>query len=64
MCRDYERDRAWREHRALLHAEWERRKRQQLNVMTSDAEPNSYGGSDTNPTDPAQHGLFVRIEPV
>jgi putative SOS response-associated peptidase YedK len=52
MCRDYERERAWREHKALIDEEYRRRERQQLKVMTSDAEPNTYQGTDTNPTDP------------
>jgi putative SOS response-associated peptidase YedK len=53
MCRDYERERAWREHRAQIDAEYGRRQRQQLKVFGPDVEPNSYRGPHTNPTDPA-----------
>lgn len=53
MCRDYERERAWHEHKALLDAEYQRRQRQQLKVFQPDRVPNNYGAPDTNPTDPA-----------
>ncbi|HEX4302818.1 MAG TPA: SOS response-associated peptidase [Rhizomicrobium sp.] len=53
MCRDYERERAWREHQKLLEQEYQRRQRQQLKIVSPAAEPNTYQASDTAPTDPA-----------
>jgi putative SOS response-associated peptidase YedK len=55
MCRDYERIRAWREHKALIDMEYERRRRPSLLVVSPPEgyEPNDFKGETTALTRPA-----------
>jgi putative SOS response-associated peptidase YedK len=59
MCRDYERERQWRMHKAMIDAEYERRRVPELRVITSDAEPNSYMRETTELTKPAPIARMV-----
>lgn len=55
MCRDYERARAWREHKALIDLEYERRRQPSLRLISpsEDYEPNDFKGDTTALTRPA-----------
>lgn len=55
MCRDYERARAWREHKKLIDLEYARRDRGVLRVVqpSEDYEPNDFRGETTALTRPA-----------
>lgn len=55
MCRDYERARAWREHKKRIDMEYERHKRGVLRVVqpSEDYEPNDFRGETTALTRPA-----------
>jgi putative SOS response-associated peptidase YedK len=55
VCRDYERARAWREHKKLIDMEYERRQQPSLRLVmpSEDYEPNDFRGDTTALTKPA-----------